>query len=167
MADKNVLSIAFDDSTTTNYESSALFVQKLAPRNVNNSATGVPSGDVIFEFNTPKDTFCDLFKTYMSMEYTIAAGADNTLYVHKRTLLPCMFQRAIVYINGVKISTSNNYTQDGMLSRRLQFGKSYNQSVNGLYDLPDIADDEKSNAKTTAPGIYFHRYSRFILAETV
>lgn len=145
MADRNVLSIAFDDSTTTNYESQSLFVQKLAPKNVNINA-GVPSGDVVFEFSTPKDTFCDLFKTYMSMEYAISAGANNTLYVHKQTLLPCMFQRAVCHINGVKVSVSNNYTMDGMLSRRLQFGKTYNQSVNGVYDIPSIAANQAGDS---------------------
>ncbi|HEY9757643.1 MAG TPA: hypothetical protein V6C97_20910, partial [Oculatellaceae cyanobacterium] len=32
-----------------------------------------------------------------------------------------------------KIATSNNYTQDGYLSRRLQNGKSYNQSVHNMF----------------------------------
>ena len=139
MADRNVLSIAFDDSTSTNYETQSLFVQKIAPRNVNLSATGVLSGDVIWEINTPKDTFLDLSKTYMSAEFEMDEKQNDTIYTHKKLLLPCMFQRGTVYLNGVRITSSNNYTQDGFLSRRLAFGESYNKSVNSMYDMPDIA----------------------------
>jgi hypothetical protein len=140
-ADKNVLSIAFDDSTTTNYESQSLFVQKLAPKNINlTPATGAISGDVIWEFSTPKDTFLDLSKTYMSAEIKEDEKKDDTIYPNDRLLLPCMFQRAVCYVNGVRISTSNNYTQDGFLSRRLQFGDSYNKSVNSMFSFPTFTD---------------------------
>jgi hypothetical protein len=147
MADKNVLSLSFNDSETTNYEATALFVSDVAPRNINNNAN-IPRGDVVFEFNTPKDTFCDLFKTYMSMQYRIVGpapvgnnpAAPVNVYWHNDTILPCMFSRAEVFVNGVKISSSNNYTQDGVLSRRLQFGADYNKSVNGIYAIPSIAD---------------------------
>ena len=157
MADKNIISIAFDDSSTTNYESTSLFVTQIAPKNVNIS-NGIPRGDVTFEFSTPKDTFCDLFKTYMSMDYRVTGTSGaNTVYFHKRTLLPCMFMRAEVYLNGGKISSSNNYTFDGMLSRRLQFGSDYNKSVNGVFDIPEIADDAKDNDASfpcSPPGSY-------------
>ena len=81
MADKNIISIAFDDSSTTNYESTSLFVTQIAPKNVN-LANGVPRGDVTFEFSTPKDTFCDLFKTYMSMDYRVtgATGSKHCVF---------------------------------------------------------------------------------------
>ena len=158
MADKNILSLTFDDSATTNYETSSLFVSQVAPRNVN-IANNVPRGDVTFEFSTPKDTFCDLFKTYMSMDYEITAGADGDIqaYFHNRTILPCMFMRAEVYVNGTKIVSSNNYTFDGILSRRLQFGYDYNKSVNGIYNIPLIKDDAKDNSSdfpASKPGKY-------------
>ena len=150
-ADRNVLSIAFDDSTTTNYESQSLFVQKLAPKNINlTPATGAISGDVIWEFSTPKDTFLDLSKTYMSAMIKEDEKKDDTIYPNDRLLLPCMFQRAVVYLNGVRISTSNNYAQDGFLSRRLQFGASYNQSVNYMYNFGAFTDDYKVAADATS-----------------
>ena len=134
MADRNVIPIAFDDQVTTNYGSQSLNVHKLAPRNINlTPASGAISGDVVFELSTPKDTFLDLFKTYMSAEIQEDEKKNDTIYPNDRLLLPCVFQRAVVYINGVRISTSNNYTQDGFLSRRLQFGKSYNKSVNNMF----------------------------------
>jgi hypothetical protein len=111
-----------------------LNVHKVAPKNINlTPATGAISGDVVFEINTPKDTFLDLFKTYMTAEIKEDEKQNDTIYPNDRLLLPCMFQRAVCYINGVRVSTSNNYTQDGFLSRRLQFGKSYNQSVNSMF----------------------------------
>jgi hypothetical protein len=107
----------------------------VAPTNVNLApTTGAISGDVIFEFSTPKDTFLDLYKTYMSADVHEYRTQNDTVYFNGRLLLPCMFQRAIVQVNGITVSTSNNYTQDGILSRRLQFGKSYNQSVNSMFD---------------------------------
>ena len=134
MADKNVLSISFFDQETTNYGTQSLNVHKVAPKNINlTPGTGAISGDVIFELNTPKDTFLDLYKTYMTAEIKEDEKTNDTIYPNDRMLLPCMFQRAVCYINGVRVSTSNNYTQDGFLSRRLQFGKSYNQSVNNMF----------------------------------
>lgn len=140
MGDKNVLSLSFDTGSSTNSGAESLFVQKLAPRNVNlTPATGAISGDVIWEISTPKDTFLDLSKTYMSAEVLDEEKKDDSVYLNDRLLLPCMFQRAVVYLNGVRITTSNNYTQDGFLSRRLMFGESYNKSVNSMFDIPAIA----------------------------
>ena len=135
MADKNIEAVTFNTGETSNFEALGLNVQKLAPRNVNLvPTTGVISGDVIFEFSTPKDTFLDLFKTYMSADIQEDEKKDDTVMNNDRLLLPCMFQRAVIYVNGVRISTSNNYTQDGYLSRRIQFGRTYNQSVNNMFN---------------------------------
>jgi hypothetical protein len=123
---------------------------KIAPKNVNISGTGVPSGDVVFELQTPSNTFLDLFRTYISMTYTLA-GAAATRIVWNRPFLSCMFKRAELFINGLKEAQSNNDTQDGALSRRLQFGKSYNQSVNGYYQFDSLANDV---ADTTPAGSY-------------
>ena len=132
MADRNVLSLPFDDQTSTNFGAQSLNVHKVAPKSINNTS-GVLSGNVIFELNTPKDTFLDLHKTYMIAEIDEKQTLNDTIYPNDRLLLPCLFQSATVYLNGVRISTSNNYTQDGFLSRRLQFGKSYNASVNNMF----------------------------------
>ena len=69
MSDKNIVSQTFNTGESSNFEALALNVQKYAPKNVNiTSTTGAVSGDVVFEFSTPKDTFLDLYKTYMSAD---------------------------------------------------------------------------------------------------
>ena len=135
MSDKNIVSQTFNTGESSNFEALALNVQKYAPKNVNiTSTTGAVSGDVVFEFSTPKDTFLDLYKTYMSADILENETINDTVLANDKLLLPCMFQRGVVIINGTRVATSNNYTQDGYLSRRIQFGKSYNQSVNSMFN---------------------------------
>ena len=56
MSDKNIVSQTFNTGESSNFEALALNVQKYAPKNVNiTSTTGAVSGDVVFEFSTPKD----------------------------------------------------------------------------------------------------------------
>lgn len=140
-ADKNVLPLSFDDSSSSNYGSVAQYTQKVASKNVSISNTGVPNGDVVFELQTGMDTFLDLYKSYISMSYSFA-GANNTLYVPSSLLLRCMFSRAVCKLGGRVVSVSNNYTTDSIISARLSGGYDYNKNINGLYDIPDMANDD-------------------------
>ena len=55
----------------------------------------------------------------LTMLYTEVGLAAKDYFYDQNMMLPCMFRRATMKLNGRIISESNNYTQDNILSKRL------------------------------------------------
>jgi hypothetical protein len=105
---------------------------KFQPRSINRvavGAAGVPnvSGQVEFQFNTSNQQWLDLFNSYILTRYILATPADNIMHLTQN-----MISQAYLYVNGVQVAFTNNWTVASRVNKRIQFAKQYNQSVHGM-----------------------------------
>lgn len=131
MADINIrqefLSLSPESS---NKEFTGEYVQQV--RSItSNIVSSALVGEVIFQFNTG-GSWCDLFKTFLTLKYTTSSITD---YAELDNLASCIFDRGQLYLNGKRVCGTNNWTSDSILSKRIQFGPTYNKSINDIrYD---------------------------------
>ena len=125
---ENIRNEFYEEQSTTNKSACGAHVQTYYPVTSNVSG-GVVSGQVIFEMNTGFNEYLDLFKSHLLMEY--ATGAAFAWNVGDCPLSN-MIARGQLYLNGIKVSASQNWTQDAVLSKRINFSSAYNRAVNGL-----------------------------------
>lgn len=150
MADINVRHELFGQPESCNKE--ALAERYVKHRSVSNpiSNTGVLSSTAIFEVTTGNNEWMDLFKCCLTSEVTTGTVVSFGIL---ENLGACHWQRGQLYINGRLVSSSNNYTNDSILSKRLQFSKSYNESVNDIRYRFGVQGVPASLPVATTPGI--------------
>ena len=121
------------------------------PTSANISGAGVISGQVVFDISTGKGEYLDLFKTHIQLAYTTTEGAGNLFtWSLGDSPLANLFARGQLYINGKKVASSQNWTQDSILSKRVSFSRDYNASVN---DIPFVAQKAANAAGVAVPYI--------------
>jgi len=130
MASINVRPEFYVAPESSNKEAVSSIIQQVHPI-TSNLSSGTLSGDVIFEINTGANQYLDLYKSHLVVNYTITL----TTTVSFDNVAQCVFDRAQMFINGVKVANSNNFTQDSMLSKRLNFNAEYNRNVNDMLYL--------------------------------
>ena len=129
---ENVRQQFYEEASTTNKTASAAHVQTYFPITSNITA-GVISGQVIFELNTGFNEYLDLFKSHLSLDYTLFGAAGPAFTWNPGDCpLSNIIARGQLYINGVKVAASQNWTQDAVLSKRINFSGTYNKAVNSL-----------------------------------
>lgn len=144
MADVNIRESFYTLPEDSNKSASAAHVQVYRPLTTN-VANDTISGQVIFEINTGFNEYLDLFKTHLELDYATDAGTAANI---DDAFLPNIFARGQMYVNGVKVSSSQNWTQDSILSKRINFSRSYNAAVNGMaYAAPGAASTASTNWK--------------------
>jgi len=132
MATENVREEFYTEPDTTNKTASAAHVQTYYPITSNISGV-VLNGQVIFELHTGFNEYLDLFKTHLSLDYRLIAGAGPAFAWNAGDCpLSNMIARGQMYINGIKVAASQNWTQDAVLSKRVNFSSAYNKAINGL-----------------------------------
>jgi hypothetical protein len=133
MADVNVRESFYVVPEDSNKSASAAHVQVYRPLTTNVASDKI-SGQVIFEINTGFNEYLDLFKTHLELQFQTDAGTAANV---DDSFLANMFSRGQMYVNGIKVAASQNWTQDSILSKRLNFSRSYNAATNGfLYAAP-------------------------------
>lgn len=144
-ADVNIRESFYALPEDSNKSASAAHIQVYRPLTTN-VANDTISGQIIYEINTGFNEYLDLFKTHLELDYeTEAKTAANV----DDAFLANIFARGQMYINGVKVAASQNWTQDSILSKRINFGRSYNAAVNGMRytDVGLLATTASSNFK--------------------
>jgi hypothetical protein len=120
----------------TNKVCSSMVVNQVYPVQ-SNITSGIMSGDFAYEISLGANQYLDLFKTHMVVRFT---PTFDTAAESLHNYAVCVWDRALMYVNGKLVASSNNYTEDGMLSRRLQFSSQYNKTVNDFtYTVPGTA----------------------------
>lgn len=128
--DSNVRDEFYEAPESMNKTAVGAHVQTYFPI-TSNIAAGVIAGQIVFELNTGGCEYLDLFKTHLQLQYTATkVAADNASFGD--CPLSNIIARGQLYINGKKVAASQNWTQDAILSKRINFSKTYNQSVNNL-----------------------------------
>lgn len=124
---------------------------KYQPRSSNNNATASAtvcnfSNQIEFQFTTSNMQWVDLFNSHFFTRYTIAAVANAGYWSH---LTQNLIASAYLYVNGVQVSFTNNWTVASQINKRIQFSKQYNKSVNNVAYFSDAT----VAASIAAPGV--------------
>lgn len=127
--DSNVRDEFYEPVEAVNKTAVGAHVQTYFPTTSNISPTGLISGQTIFEFYTGAGEYLDIFKTHLQLRYSVGAGAAAS---YGDCPLSNIIARGQLYINGKKVASSQNWTQDAILSKRISFSRPYNMSVNNL-----------------------------------
>ena len=128
MASINVRPEFFGQPQTANKECSSEIIQQVFSQ-TSNVASDVISGDAIFDLSTGANEWLDLFKTHIAVQYTWTGTVEHA---RNENFAACCFDRAQLLLNGVKVANSDYFTQDSMLSKRLNFSETYNENINNL-----------------------------------
>lgn len=134
MASINIRPEFFTQSESSNKECLSFIINKTRPITTPIVAPNL-SGDIIFDFTTGSSEWLDLYNSHVVFRFTTSAITD---FAEIDNYGACLFDRGQLFFNGVMVSSSNNWTQDSILNKRLQFGASYNKSVNGFGYLTDL-----------------------------
>lgn len=128
--DSNIRDEYYEPVESINKTAIGAHVQTYFPTTAN-IAAGVISGQVVFELNTGAGEYLDLFKTHLQLRYTsVQAAAAQVSFGD--CPLSNIIARGQLYINGKKVASSQNWTQDAVLSKRISFSRAYNGSVNNM-----------------------------------
>jgi len=150
MASINIRNELFGQSESSNKECLSYVINKTRPITsgiVSNSL----SGDIIFDFTTGASEWLDLFNTHLVYKFETNTLVD---FLEMDNYGQCLFDRGQLFFNGVMVSSSNNWTQDSILNKRLQFGADYNKTLNGFGYINDAADQAAATANTYPAGSY-------------
>lgn len=133
-------------SEETNKKMTSMVINSVYPSS-SNISSGIMSGDFIYNIETGPNQWLDLFKTHMVVRFTPAfVTAAESLHNYAT----CLWDRAQLYLDGKLVASSNNYTEDGALSRRLQFSAEYNKNINDMtYTAPGTAGTDGTVYATT------------------
>jgi len=145
MASINVRPEFYVAPESSNKEAVSSIIQQVHPI-TSNLSSGTLSGDVIFEINTGANQYLDLFKSHLVVNHTVTITTSTASFDN---VAMCLFDRAQMFINGVKVANSNNFTQDSILSKRLNFSAAYNRAVNDILYLGAIASTADYPGATT------------------
>lgn len=130
--ESNVRDEFYEPVEAVNKTAIGAHVQTYHPTTANISG-GAISGQVVFELNTGAGEYLDLFKTHLQLHYRLIAAAGPAFtWAVGDCPLSNIFARGQLYINGKKVASSQNWTQDAVLSKRISFSRTYNASVNGF-----------------------------------
>lgn len=109
-----------------------------------NVVSSALTGDVIYQYSTGTGEYVDLSKCFQVLRHTFSSTTD---YIRVENLCDCAFNRAQLYLNGIMVCSSNNYTQDAIISKRIAkcggknkaFGE-IDYSADGVMTASNIAD---------------------------
>jgi hypothetical protein len=129
------------------------------PRSSTISATASAIGNGFFNpvsntlewlFTTSNGVWLDLFNSYFRMQYTTATSDALSAFIH-----PMMnnIGQAYLYINGIQVSFTNNWTINSKINKRTCFSKKYNNAVHKMNYQSNI-DLTTYNTINTANGVY-------------
>lgn len=135
-ADVNIRESFYALPEDSNKSASAAHIQVYRPLTTN-VANDTITGQIIYEINTGFNEYLDLFKTHLELDYEVTGAPISSI---TDAFLANIFARGQMYINGVKVAASQNWTQDSILSKRINFGRSYNAAVNGMLYAAPIAN---------------------------
>lgn len=116
---------------------------KYLPRSINLGAT--PSATVInvsgqweYSFCTSNNQWLDLFSSHFFTRYTTSvvgaavAGQDNQVL---QQITQNLIGSAYLYVNGIQVAYTNNWSVSSQVNKRIQFSKTYNKTMNQVnYD---------------------------------
>ena len=127
--DSNVRDEFYEPVEAVNKTAIGAHVQTYYPTTSNIDNAGKIAGSITFELNTGVGEYLDLFKTHLRLQYTMTGVGVASM---GDCPLSNIIARGQLYINGKKVASSQNWTQDAILSKRITFSRAYNASVNGL-----------------------------------
>lgn len=111
---------------------------KYLPRSINTGGTPTVlvtnvSGQFEFSFTTSNNQWLDLFSSHFFTRYTVTAPDANAgIYQH---VMQNLIGSAYMYINGIQVAYTNNWSVASQVNKRIQFSKGYNKSFNDVnYD---------------------------------
>ena len=112
---------------------------KYLPRSINKSATASAtvsniSGQFEFQFCTSNNQWLDLFSSHFFTNYTLATGTGTFQQVTQN-----LIGSAYLYINGVQVAYTNNWSVASQVNKRIQFSKSYNKTFNNVNYDSDVS----------------------------
>lgn len=115
---------------------------KYLPRSINlatvaDAAAPRITGQFEFQFNTSNNQWVDLFATRLMATYTTAAaGAGHSAF---QQLMQNSIASAYLYLNGVQVAFTNNWSVASQINKRIQFSKTYNKDVHGVNYDSDVS----------------------------
>jgi len=143
-SESNVHPIGLDGSIyPPNEVAVARNITKYQPRSINNNNTASVtvcnlSGQIEFNFNTSNMQWLDLYDSYFLTRYTTVVGAGPSwgkiLHLTQNTI-----GQAYLYVNGVQVAYTNNWTVASKINKRLQFSKQYNESMHDINYRSDVS----------------------------
>lgn len=156
-AESNVHPIGLSgDIYPPNEVSVARNITKYQPRSINNNATAHAticnlSGQIEFNFNTSNMQWLDLFDSYFITRYTMVNAGANTGKIYHLT--QNLIGQAYLYVNGVQVAFTNNWSVASKINKRMQFSKQYNETVHEINYRADVVT-VPIDAVTVATGGY-------------
>jgi len=103
----------------------------------NNVVSSQLTGELILDYTTGNNEYLDLFKSHIALNFTTAS---QTPEVRLDSLGACLFDRGQLFLNGVRVCSSNNYTEDSLYHKRIMFSSDYNKKHNDvLYEADGAA----------------------------
>ena len=102
----NVRPEFFIEPESSNKECVNSIIQQIRPI-TSSIVSGALSGEIIFDITTGANQYLDLFKSHVNFRFTVTV---TTPFAAFDSLGACIFDRGTLYINGVKVCQSNNWT---------------------------------------------------------
>lgn len=145
----NISSAGFSGPSSLNKDIDAINITKYTPRSANISAPATPApvgttninGNVEFQFDTSSNQWIDLFNTYIFTKYVIGTTGRAIEHITQN-----LISQAVLYLNGIQVSMTQNFTLAAQINRRMQFSKQYNENINGINYKSDATVAQQSGS---------------------